>query len=468
MTVLSASAGQVQINGVDPVVNYSNSTNVAGTEPLFSFTAGGQDKLSVTGNALDQNVDIHVPGGYVAFDDLPVGAGTPGQDGRIAFASAVTALGAISNAGSGYANGTNVPLLGGSGSGATANIVVDGSGAVTGVTLVNPGSGYTAGDSLTIAGGNGAFAVPMSSAPTLEALAVYGLEGNDLFNVTAGELPVFFDGGDPIGQTPGDRFNVLAGSQPVAFESGPEPDEGGILVGGNARISYDHIEAGQVTDASCALILGTNGDDDITIIARTQLSNPTRFAGTDGNKDFTSSVNGGIEVLWVNTDTTTTKGKLYLDAMSGDDDVVVRAPALDPNSTPAANAPLAWNMNLWVAGGTPSAATGDQGDVFELETPGANRVRYTPTSSETGVLELDSVYAAATVNYDTTINLVSQFFIDCDGDQTNEYASSPGGFESLVYDGEGQLDALTVVLPAGAGTRRRSNTTRSPAWGRSR
>lgn len=53
------------------------------------------------------------------------------------------ATGAITTAGSAYTNGTysNVPLTGGAGSGATANITVAG-GVVTAVTLVNPGVNY--------------------------------------------------------------------------------------------------------------------------------------------------------------------------------------------------------------------------------------------------------------------------------------------------------------------------------------
>ncbi len=75
---------------------------------------------------------------------------------------AINTLGAIT-AGSGYVNGTyfNVPLTGGSGSGATANITVSG-GAVTDVKIVNTGCYYVAGDSLSaasadIGGGAGFF-----------------------------------------------------------------------------------------------------------------------------------------------------------------------------------------------------------------------------------------------------------------------------------------------------------------------
>lgn len=60
------------------------------------------------------------------------------------------ATGVISAAGASYTNGTyqNVPFTGGSGTGATANIIVTG-GAVTGVTLGNPGINYIIGDILS-------------------------------------------------------------------------------------------------------------------------------------------------------------------------------------------------------------------------------------------------------------------------------------------------------------------------------
>ena len=64
--------------------------------------------------------------------------------------SAIATLGTVV-AGSGYTPGTyfNVPLTGGSGSGATARIVVGGGGTVTSVTLQNPGVYYAVSDSLS-------------------------------------------------------------------------------------------------------------------------------------------------------------------------------------------------------------------------------------------------------------------------------------------------------------------------------
>ena len=80
----------------------------------------------------------------------------------------VATFGSITG-GSAYTNGTylNVPLTGGAGSGAVANIVVSG-GAVTSVTLTQGGSGYVVGDTLsaaasTIGGTGSSFSIPVST-----------------------------------------------------------------------------------------------------------------------------------------------------------------------------------------------------------------------------------------------------------------------------------------------------------------
>ena len=82
--------------------------------------------------------------------------------------SPVATFGAITG-GSAYTTGTylNVPLTGGSGSSAAANIVVSG-GAVTSVTLTQGGTGYVVGNSLsaaasTIGGTGSSFSIPVAT-----------------------------------------------------------------------------------------------------------------------------------------------------------------------------------------------------------------------------------------------------------------------------------------------------------------
>lgn len=111
----------------------------------------------------------------------------------------IAALGAITG-GTLYTTGTypNVPLTGGTGSGATANITVAG-GAVTAVTLVSRGTGYTATDALSASaaniGGTGSgFSIPVSSitqqVTLLPSTRFIELEADGLVNFRVGLDPV--------------------------------------------------------------------------------------------------------------------------------------------------------------------------------------------------------------------------------------------------------------------------------------
>ncbi len=170
--------------------------------------------------------------------------------------------------------------------------------------------------------------------------------------------------------------------------------------------------------------MGTEGDDDITVTAR---DNSTH-AGTDGSRDFTTSVNGGPEILWIDF------SNLYIDARAGDDDITLRTPA--PNLAP-------WGVSVHVAGGQPSAP--EDGDRLVVETPGTTGVSYTPTGSDTGILNLDTDNDS--VN-DTSV-AIGAFTGVCG----LGYTSSPGGIEELVYEGEpdpaadpvNATDTLTVT-----------------------
>ena len=145
-------------------------------------------------------------------------------------------------------------------------------------------------------------------------MEVWGLEGDDQFDVTPGSIPVFIDGGDPIGVTAGDLINIFAGGDPVVFEPGPESDEGGFVVGARQRVSFDHIEALGAFNAAKAIIVGTADDDEITIIARDDSTHPVLLGFSPGEQDFTTTINEGPEILWVDTPL------VFVDANSGDDD----------------------------------------------------------------------------------------------------------------------------------------------------
>lgn len=115
----------------------------------------------------------------------------------------ITGLGSLTG-GSGYTNGTyeNVPLTGGSGTGAIANIEVTG-GAVTGINIVVRGSGYISGDTLSASaaniGGTGSgFSVPVSYAgATISDITLnLSFEG---YQYDPGETPVLINSLTPSG-----------------------------------------------------------------------------------------------------------------------------------------------------------------------------------------------------------------------------------------------------------------------------
>jgi hypothetical protein len=245
-----------------------------------------------------------------------------------------------------------------------------------------------------------------------ESLQINALAGNDTIDVTpSATTSIFVDGGDPIGSTPGDRI-ILRPLAAFAVESGPENDEGGLNSAGEQRVSWDHIEAVTVSGGGPALILGTNGEDEITIIARDESYDPL-FA--DGIRDFTVSVNQGPNILFINQAT------LHIDALAGDDDIALREPA--PNRA-------VWDVDLTVVGGPPAAPTGDSGDVFELETPGTQSIVFTPTGINTGTI--------SDVTNSSLVTLTDSFTI------AELYTSSPGGVEQVVYQGLDGNDTLAV------------------------
>lgn len=92
-----------------------------------------------------------IPAGHVIIKETatgeykPMPASDSSDDGVDTFGTIVP--------GTGYTNGVyeNVPLIGGTGSGALATVTVAG-GVVTEVALTKPGDGYTPGDSLLIMG----------------------------------------------------------------------------------------------------------------------------------------------------------------------------------------------------------------------------------------------------------------------------------------------------------------------------
>lgn len=143
----------------DPIGVYTGNDSIVIKE-YFEGIRGGKT-LDVTGFAPDV-----IRAGHVIIQQTSNGEYKPMP---VTGSGAVSTLGAITP-GSGYTDGahSNIALTGGSGSGATADIVVTG-GVVTSVTIVSPGVDYAGADSLSaantiIGGGAGSgFAVVVST-----------------------------------------------------------------------------------------------------------------------------------------------------------------------------------------------------------------------------------------------------------------------------------------------------------------
>ena len=98
---------------------------------------------------------------------------------------------------------------------------------------------------------------------------------------------------------------------------------------------------------------------------------------------------------------------------------------------PAPNSAV-WNVQLTITGGPAAAATGSQGDVFELETPGTQTVTFQPTGVNTAIVT--DTTNTSTILLTNTFAIVGLNFV-----------SSPGGVEHVVYQGLAGGDNLTII-----------------------
>ena len=136
--------------------------------PIQSTGAGGQSTLTdlqnwinglganVTARALQttsaSNWVLQISGTASGLaNNVSVDTGTTGTGSSISNLSFALTPSQTFPATPGTAGTLTVPLAGGSGSGATANVSYDATGAVTSVQLQNAGTGYKSGDALTIA-----------------------------------------------------------------------------------------------------------------------------------------------------------------------------------------------------------------------------------------------------------------------------------------------------------------------------
>jgi hypothetical protein len=407
-TIVTSSIGSLTLNGLDG----DDVFNVTGPQPYANITLSGgdpsaSDVANLTGNGTDVALNLgsataSVSGGGLGSISLP----------------GVEIVNLNAGVGNININGTNGPNpFSASPTGAnTATVQVTGLAPVVNTTnsgLLTFVDGFVAdGDTLTVNGTSASETIGVTtsavtvgglkainySAANIESLSVLGNDGSDTFNVASGTVPIFIDGGNPIGVTPGDLLNIVTNpGDTVTFTPGPSSDSGGFVVNSNQPISFVHIESLSVSGGGTPVINGTNGNDVITVIAR----DSSYAAGADGVQDFTVSVNAGPTFLFLNVPS------LAIHALGGNDLVDLVTPA--PNGAD-------WNVNVTIDGGPPSALPGDN---LTLETPGFNAVTYTPSSSNSGMVVIKGA-----VN-DTNVAIMD--------------------IEQFTYNGMGGNDAFTMV-----------------------
>lgn len=167
------------VNDLYPVFSVVQN-NTSSTASIFDVVTGGRNVITtgMFGGWITQGSPVSAFGTNIA--NIINDALVPSANSDVMTAlvvkpifgtSTIATLSGSFTGGTGYPNGThNIPLIGGTGSYATAQIVVSG-GIITGVTLINGGVNYTVGDNLTLSsiGGSG-FAINVATINTFTGL----------------------------------------------------------------------------------------------------------------------------------------------------------------------------------------------------------------------------------------------------------------------------------------------------------
>jgi|MesohylFT_1024984.scaffolds.fasta_scaffold01560_2 flagellar hook-basal body protein len=160
-------AGSGYISGNDLSIS---ANNIGGTGSGISLTR--INALNIVGGTDGATVGSITQGVSPALTITNSGTGYLGKTPGLGMGLSLSTL-TVSNAGTGYTAGTytNVPLVGGSGTGALATVVVGGGGGVGTVTITNSGRGYLDGETLTLPNTNIGGA---GSGVTLGAISIGG------------------------------------------------------------------------------------------------------------------------------------------------------------------------------------------------------------------------------------------------------------------------------------------------------
>ncbi len=422
--------GQVSVDNLEPI-NFTNKTQLtiaglAGTD-TFSLnnpnTPTSLGNIAVNGDPGSGNT-LTVSGAGVAVTVNTATAtitGATGAGGAVSISySGINALNLATNIGDLTLTTTGVDdtlnVTPGVSGAANSGSLVSG-GVVPSITFVNSGT-LTANlgggnDAVNVMASVGNDTIAVSDAAVaitgrntvnytgVESVAVNGLAGSDTFNVTpSATTSISIEGGSLVG----DRLNLVTTTgDTVTVNPGPTSDQGAFVVNNDQPISFVHIQSLSVSGGGTPVINGangTNGNGVINIVAR----DATYESGLNGIQDFTMSINGGPNVLFVDTPSLEVN-------TAGNGQVVLQA--LAPNLA-------AWNVAVTIHGGIPSVS-----NQLVVIAPGTDQATYTPGSFNSGTLGIaNSNGAVANITF------------------TN--------IDSFLYDGQTGGDTFTMVGNTGA------------------
>jgi autotransporter-associated beta strand protein len=176
----------------------------------------------------------------------------------------------------GFTTAPLVSITGGTGTGMTANAVVDGSGNLTGFVVTNPGSGYTPGDTITVALNGGGYGTVTSSdtAVTLGANTSGGLTFTGTGTTTLSAANTY------AGTT-----NLNAGKLLLTNTTGSATGTGALNVASGATLGGTGTAAGAVTVASGGIITPGLANS----IGNLTVGSLTLSAGSIINEEITDS-----------------------------------------------------------------------------------------------------------------------------------------------------------------------------------
>ena len=138
---------------IDALLNVSNAAGYNQDGPASSVVSLAFDSLFV-----DQPIGYTIPATVGVYDFTYQLMNANPVTGVVTGLDNTSLVG-----GTGYADAADVAVTGGTGTGLTVDVVTDGSGVVTAVTVNNAGSGYVSGDVITISTGNGDATIEVST-----------------------------------------------------------------------------------------------------------------------------------------------------------------------------------------------------------------------------------------------------------------------------------------------------------------